>query len=512
MAGFRNLQVKSGSLYDLLVIGGGINGAGIAADASGRGLSVVLIDSGDWGHATSSASTKLIHGGLRYLETWQFRLVRESLHERKTLLHAAPHLVRPLEFHLVHSPEMRPFWMIWLGMKLYDGLAGANVLPKSKTLRFSPQHSPLQPKYKKGFSYADCKVDDARLVLENVIQATSRGAVAASRTRCTGMMPLPDNAGWQVELTCQLSGDKTYVETRCVVNAAGPWADQVDGLANLPESHKTHLRLVKGSHIVVPALYEGEQAYLLQLKDGRIIFTIPYQGRFTLIGTTDEEITGDPADSRVSDAEVSYLCEAVSSYFGQPVSAKDVVWQFAGVRPLEQTADTGENASQASRDYKLELSSSPAPLLSVYGGKLTSYRALADATMTKLENVFPTLGPTWTRDAKLPGAPSNETEMPVIRESLLAALSEVQADIIDRWLGSYGKRAIKLLDYAQSAPGNQLDAGPLMGPGLYKVELDFLLNEEWAETVDDVIWRRTKLGLLWSTEDIHALNDYLLNR
>lgn len=511
MAGFRELQEATGLLTDLLVIGGGINGAGIAADASGRGLSVVLVESGDWGHATSSASTKLIHGGLRYLENWQFRLVRESLHERRTLLQAAPHLVKPLEFHLVHSPEMRPFWMIWLGLKLYDGLAGVSILPRSKTLRFSQQNSPLKPEYKKGFCYADCKVDDARLVLENVMQAASKGAIVSNRVQCSGMTPLPAGKGWEVELTCQKSGETTYIKTRCVVNAAGPWADQVDDLASLADGNKTHLRLVKGSHIVVPALYEGDQAYLLQLKDGRIIFTIPYQDRFTLIGTTDEEISGDPGDAKISDEEVSYLCRAVSDYFVTPLSSSDVIWQFAGVRPLEKSDDSDENASKASRDYKLAFSTSPAPLLSVYGGKLTSYRALAEAAMEKLSGQFSALGPSWTGAAKLPGAPANETELSALHESLAAALPGIEPVILDRWIGTYGKRAGKLLHYAEPTNTQKLDAGPLIGPGLYKAELDFLVNEEWAETADDILWRRTKLGLFWSKDEINSLTGYLAN-
>ena len=512
MAGFRQLvdQIDStGGMSDLLVIGGGINGAGIAADASGRGLSVVLVDSDDWGHATSSASTKLIHGGLRYLENFEFRMVRESLQERRILMHAAPHMVKPLEFHLVHSPEMRPFWMIWLGMKLYDGLAGSSALPASASLRFDTNNSPLKPQYKKGFRYADCRVDDARLVLENVMQASSKGALVASRTKCTRLTPIPGEKGWNAELTCQQSGQTAIIKVRCVVNAAGPWAEQVDGLANLAPVRKTHLRLVKGSHIVVPALYEGEQAYLLQLRDGRIIFTIPYQSRFTMIGTTDEEISGDPGGASISDAEIAYLCDAVAEYFTVKVTPSDVVWQFAGVRPLEQSGPGEESASKASRDYRLSLSLEPAPVLSVYGGKLTSYRALAESAVDKLSKIFPLAGKSWTDKAQLPGAPTDDAALESVRHSILAALPDAEAHLVARWVDSYGVRALTLLDYAVVLEDNRLSPGPLLGPELYEAELNFLLQEEWAETAEDILWRRSKLGLFWSEAEVLALEKYL---
>ncbi|GFZ78035.1 glycerol-3-phosphate dehydrogenase [Pseudohongiella nitratireducens] len=512
MAGFRQLHERFGqedACSDLLVIGGGINGAGIAADASGRGLSVVLVDGDDWGHATSSASTKLIHGGLRYLEQWQFRMVRESLQERRILMEAAPHIVEPLEFHLVHSPEMRPFWMIWLGMKLYDTLAGSSALPASSALRFNHENSALKPQYTKGFSYFDCRVDDARLVLENVKQAQSRGACVASRTKCTGLSALPDGTGWKAELTCQQSGQTSSIKTKCVINATGPWASYIDDMAGLNAEHKARLRLVKGSHIVVPALYEGDQAYLLQLRDGRIIFTIPYQDNFTMIGTTDEEIGGDPGDARISAAEVTYLCEAVSEYFTNAPVASDVVWQFAGVRPLEQSGDGSENASQVSRDYRLSLASTPAPLLSVYGGKLTSYRALAEAAMDTLGDVFPQMTESWTSTASLPGAPKGEGTLVLLKESLQAAFPVIEPGVISRWLANYGAQAVKVMDYASKGSNGLLEAGPLVGPGLYKAELDFLINEEWAETAEDVLWRRSKLGLHWTDTDVLALTEYL---
>lgn len=512
MAGFKQRVrqlAQAGKFSDLLVIGGGINGAGIAADASGRGLSVVLVDSGDWGHATSSASTKLIHGGLRYLEHWQFRLVRESLQERRILMAAAPHIVKPLEFHLVHSPQMRPFWMIWLGMKLYDGLAGRRALPASASLQFHPESSVLKSQYVKGFRYSDCRVDDARLVLENVIQAQSRGACVASRTKCTGLSALPGGEGWEVELTCQQSGETCRIKTRCVVNTAGPWADRVDGMAGIDAKQQVRLRLVKGSHIVVPALYDGEQAYLLQLRDGRVIFTIPYQDQFTLIGTTDEEISGDPGKAEISDAEIAYLCEGVSEYFAHAPAPDDVVWQFAGVRPLEQSGDESESASQASRDYRLSLLSNPAPILSVYGGKLTSYRALAESAMEALAGVFPGLGKPWTGTATLPGAPRHAGELELLRGSVQGAFPTIEPDIIARWFASYGARAVNVMDYAMASQAGQLDPGPLIGPGLYQAELDFLVNEEWVETAEDILWRRSKLGLFWRDNDVLALTCYL---
>src|SRR4051812_36305045 len=392
-----NSQVR-----DLLVIGGGVNGCGIARDATGRGLSVTLAEKGDLAGATSSSSTKLIHGGLRYLEYREFRLVREALIEREVLLRAAPHIVWPLRFVLPHHEGLRPWPVLRLGLFLYDHLGGRRILPPTRglDLRSDPAGAPLKPEYHRAFEYSDCWVEDARLVALNARDAADRGATVLTRTRCVSARR--EGGLWQATLRDEATGAVTEVAARGLVNAGGPWVTEVlGGVAGL--NTPARVRLVKGSHIVTRKLYDHDRCYIFQNADGRICFAIPYEEDFTLIGTTDQEFTGDPADAAISEAETAYLCRAVSDYFRRPVTRADVVWSYAGVRP--QYDDGASRAQEATRDYVLTLDAQQgeAPLLSVFGGKITTYRRLAEAALAKLVPHFPQMRGPWTANARLPG-------------------------------------------------------------------------------------------------------------
>jgi glycerol-3-phosphate dehydrogenase len=386
---------------DLLVVGGGINGAGIARDAAGRGLSVVLCEKGDLAGGTSSASSKLIHGGLRYLEHLEFRLVREALYEREVLLHAAPHIIRPLRFILPHATGLRPAWMLRVGLVLYDRLGGRERLPPSSAvdLRRDPVGAPLKASFTRGFSYADCWVDDARLVVLTAVDARDRGAEVRTRTRCIGARRT--DGMWEAELE-SAGGGRTRLRARALVNAAGPWVDEMLGQIS-GATRKSGLRLVKGSHIVVPRLHDGDQAYILQNRDRRVFFVLPYEDRFSLIGTTEEPYEGDLGAVHISDSETAYLCEAANRYFTRGVSPGDVVWSYAGVRPLYD--DARVSASAITRDYVFDLDwgNGQPPLLSVFGGKITTFRKLAEHALGKLAPHLPHAGPAWTQTAALPG-------------------------------------------------------------------------------------------------------------
>ncbi|OFE11244.1 glycerol-3-phosphate dehydrogenase [Pseudohongiella acticola] len=487
---------------DLLVVGGGINGAGIAADAAGRGLSVLLCEKSDLGGATSSASTKLIHGGLRYLEYYEFRLVRESLAERETLLSSAPHIVWPLRFRLPHQPNQRPAWMIRAGLFLYDYLGKRVTLPASKAIRFG-DNSPLVAGFSKGFEYSDCWVDDARLVVLNAMQARRHGAVIRTRTACNSLSAITDAGGqsaWQATLTETDTGVRHQVSARCVVNAAGPWVSQL-GKKLLPEASTEPVRLVKGSHIVVPRVYDGDEAYMLQHSDGRVIFVIPYENEFSLIGTTEQDFSDDPAEAKISPEEVTYLLDIVNQYFRKGLSEKDVKHHFSGVRPLID--EEVENASKVSRDYTLELDMAPAPLLTVYGGKITTYRRLAEAVLHKLSSVFPDMGDDWTANAQLPGGEFDS------QKSLSAELSAeypwLEPALRERWVRQYGRRVSEILAGAEDMTA----LGACIGPGLYACEVDYLCAQEWARSVDDILWRRTKLGLWFDDAARANLEVYL---
>jgi glycerol-3-phosphate dehydrogenase len=489
-------------VYDLAVIGGGINGCGIAADAAGRGLSVFLCEQHDLAAHTSSASSKLIHGGLRYLEHHEFRLVREALGEREVLLGMAPHLVRPMRFVLPHRAHLRPAWMIRAGLFLYDHLGVRHSLSGSRHLNFGPG-CPLKTDIEEGFEYSDCWVDDARLVLANAMSAREHGAHIHTRTRCIGARRSRDL--WHLQLERE-DGSRLSLRARALVNAAGPWVEQVLHDA-LHQRSARHMRLIQGSHIVVPRLHDGDQAYILQHTDGRIIFVIPYLQRFSLIGTTDREYQGDPAAVRISDEEIDYLLEVVNGYFRKQISRSDIVSHFAGVRPLYD--DASGNPSAITRDYRLDLSTEQgsAPLLSVFGGKLTTYRKLAEAALTQLAPYFPQMGAAWTMHSKLPGAEELDT-VSKLAEALCDAHGWLASDLAERWAASYGTRAWQLVENVHCL----MDLGENFGAGLYAREVDYLCEEEWAVTVEDILWRRTKFGLMLGPMQQQKLARYLTKK
>ncbi|QDQ26651.1 glycerol-3-phosphate dehydrogenase [Chitinimonas arctica] len=486
--------------YDLLVVGGGINGAGIANHAAQAGLNPLLVEQGDLAGATSSASSKLIHGGLRYLEQRQFRLVRESLGEREVLLKMAPHLVRPLSFVLPHHAGLRPAWLIRLGLFCYDHLGGRERLPTSYgiNLRRHAWGEPLQPAFRKGFVYADCWADDARLVLANALQCQELGGTVRTRTR----LELAHREGrqWRAELR-SATGQSEVVYTRALVNAAGPWVEQVLK-QRLRLGARDSVKMVKGSHIVVPALHPGPQAYILQHQDGRIVFVLPYEGRFSLIGTTDIVHDGDPGEVHCSDAEVSYLCELVGQYFQRPPTPEQVVWRFAGVRPLYD--DRSENPSAITRDYTLRLDREGAPVLSVFGGKLTTYRQLARHAMQSLQPYFDRMrlpdNPTTLVGGDLPGG-----DFEAFLQDARLRYGELEPDLLLRLARQFGDRLHKLL----AGVRDTTDLGQHFGAGLYEREVRYLQLEEWAVSAEDILWRRTKRGLHMSAAEQAALVEWM---
>ncbi|MEE8515328.1 MAG: glycerol-3-phosphate dehydrogenase [Alphaproteobacteria bacterium] len=480
---------------DLVVVGGGINGTGIACDAAGKGLSVVLCEQGDLGGATSSASSKLIHGGLRYLEHYAFRLVHEALCEREVLLNKAAHIIRPLSFVLVHDAHMRPAWMIRLGLLLYDTLARRRILSPSRgvDLTAAPEGAPLADGAKRGFIYADAWVDDARLVILNALAAAERGAQVLTRTECTSAKRI--DGAWRVSLRHGPGGESREITARALVNAAGPWVTGMLGRAGAKSVWRQ--RLVKGSHIVVPRLYDGDHAYVLQQPDRRIVFAIPFEEDYTLIGTTDIPFSGDPAEVAISPQETHYLCAAVNTYFRHTLAPDDVVWSYAGVRPLLD--DDEADPAAITRDYMLDVDcpEGAAPLLSVVGGKITTYRVLAEAALGRLRPWFPDMGPSWTATATLPGGDLPAGGAVALAEELIAANPWLPPPLARRYASSYGTRARELL----SGAGEPSDLGTDFGSGLHERELAFLMNTEWAQTVDDVLWRRTKLGLRFTDDE-----------
>ena len=476
--------------YDLLVIGGGINGTGIARDAAGRGLKVLLCEQNDLASGTSSASTKLIHGGLRYLEHYEFRLVREALMEREVLLRAAPHIIWPLSFVLPHDRSQRPTWMIRLGLFLYDHLGGRSRLPSSQAidLRRNDVGEPLSNDFTRAFSYADCWVQDARLVVLNAIDARERGAEILVGTRL--IEATRDANYWTAKLQSDDEAPPREVHARALVNAGGPWVTEViDRIGGI--SRSSALRLIKGSHIVVPRLYDGPQAYIFQNDDRRVIFIIPYEDRFSLIGTTDIAVTGDPAEAEISEAEILYLCRAVNRYLAKPVTPDQVVWTYSGVRPLYD--DSKASASAVTRDYVFDLdkTENAPPLLSIFGGKLTTYRKLAEHA---LEQLLPRLEidrPNWTDSAMLPGGDLPEGSLKAFEQRLQSQHPWLPEALTRRYARTYGTRTERLIGPAQSLE----DLGVHLGDTVYERELDYLCAQEWARTADDVLWRRTKLGL-----------------
>ena len=486
---------------DLFVIGGGINGCGIARDAAGRGFSVFLAEADDLASGTSSASTKLIHGGLRYLEHYEFRLVRESLIEREILWGMAPHIIEPMRFVLPHHKGLRPKWLLRLGLFIYDHLGGRKRLPPTAMcdLTRDPLGRALKPGHETGFEYSDCRVDDSRLVILNARDAAARGATIRTRTKVTGARR--DGEDWLVDTLDMHTGAAETIAARMLINAAGPWVERV-----LPASSDTHaVRLVKGSHIVVRRIYEDERCFFFQNADGRIIFAIPYEGDFTLIGTTDADFSGDPAAVEISEAETDYLIAVANEYFVREIGKEDIVWTYSGVRPLYD--DGASKAQEATRDYVLKLTGEAGEgrLLTVIGGKLTTYRRLAEAALGHVESALGKRGAAWTAGAHLPGGDFAIDGF----DAELAALRERYGFLADgdlrRLLRRYGTEVPDILGPALSLA----DLGRHFGAGLYAAEVDFLVDGEWARTVEDILWRRTKYGLHRDGIDVAALEAYL---
>ncbi len=487
--------------FDLAIIGGGINGAGIARDAAGRGLSVLLIEQNDLASGTSSKSTKLIHGGLRYLEVYAFRLVREALIEREVLIRNAPHLTRPLRFVLPHHSGLRPAWMLRLGLFLYDHLGGRHILPGTEMVDLTHHvvGEPLKRTFRQGFVYSDGWVDDSRLVVLNAVDAAERGAMIRTRTR----LVRADREGSHWQLVLNVRGNREVVTAGALVNAAGPWAPDVAEHL-LRQKPTAHVRLIKGSHIVVPRLYEHDHAYIFQNADGRIVFAIPYERDLTLIGTTDLDFKGDLAAPAASPDEITYLCRAASVYFRHPVSPDQVVHAFAGVRQLYD--DGASRAKDLTREYVLDLQAraGQAPLLTVYGGKITTYRRLAEAALRRLAPYFQ-LGPAWTADAPLPGGefPYDGVEALTARaRGLWPFLTESNAR---RLVRAYGTRVDRILGDARKPE----DLGEWFGDEFSATEVRYLMRHEFAETADDVLWRRSKLGLRVGAEAEAALTRFM---
>ena len=495
----------SDDAHDLLVIGGGINGAGIARDAAGRGLSVLLAERGDLAGHTSSSSTKLIHGGLRYLEYYEFRLVREALAERERLLRLAPHVIWPLRFVLPHDEGLRPAWMLRLGLFLYDHLARLRTLPGSETvdLRASTLGAPLQARLTRGFVYSDCWVEDSRLVVLNAMDARERGAVILTRTGVVAARR--DDGAWTATLRDEATGLERTVRARAVVNAAGPWVSAtLSGTLGL--ARRSAVRLIKGSHIVVPRLFDGEQAYILQQPDKRIVFAIPYECDFTLIGTTDVPYAGEPGPVAISPEETEYLCGCVDRAFTRRIAPADVVWSYSGVRPLYD--DAAENASAVTRDYVLDLDDGGAPVLSVFGGKITTYRRLAEHALERLAPHFPGMGPAWTGEGILPGGDMPGADFDRFLADLKSQKKFLPEETARRLARAYGTRVHDLLGAATS----MADLGEAFDGGLTGAEVDYLRAHEWAVSGEDILWRRSKLGLRTGAASAARLTAYLERR
>ncbi len=500
------MTLPPGELFDIAVIGGGINGCGIARDAAGRGWSTVLFEANDLASATSSASTKLVHGGLRYLEYYEFRLVREALMEREVLWAIAPHIVWPLRFVLPHHRGLRPAWLLRLGLFLYDHLGGRRLLPATRTrrLRHDPAGRMLKPEYTLGFEYSDCWVEDSRMVVLNARDAAGRGASIETRTRCTSAARV--DGVW--ELTAQRAGQEPQVvRARALVNAAGPWVAQV--LQGVIRSNTAgRVRMVKGSHIVVPRLYPEDHSYIFQNADNRIFFVIPYEQDFCLIGTTDLDYQGDPAEVHASPEEIAYLCRGASDYLATPVTPDRVVWTYSGVRPLYD--DGASKAQAATRDYTLELEAPEggAAQLSIFGGKITTYRRLAEAALEKLAPHLPKpqgLPAGWTGRHALPGGDFATDGFEPALAALCARHPFLAEHTLRRLLRAYGTCVSEILDDATSAEA----LGPVIAADLTEAELRYLVRREWAQTAADVVWRRSKLGLRMSRAEIAAVDDAL---
>ena len=493
-------------LYDIAIIGGGVNGCGVARDAAGRGLSVYLCEQGDLASGTSSASTKLLHGGLRYLERHEFRLVREALIEREIVWRMAPHIVRPLRFVLPHSNMTRPRWLLRLGLFLYDHLGGRELLPPTRVLDLSKDEAgqSLKSSFRAdAFEYSDCWIDNSRLVALNARDAADRGATVSTRVKAVAAERRPDR--WSLTMEDQRTGDRATVKARILVNAAGPWVDEV--LSDLHRGPSRDVRLVQGSHIVVRRLYDHERCYILQNPDKRVIFVIPYEDDFTLIGTTDRDYAGDPAKVFASEDEIVYLCEAASRYFAAPIAPRDIVWSYSGVRPLY--ADGADDAQAVTRDYVLEVEDKGgAPLISIFGGKITTYRRVAEQVLDKLAPHLSAEARAvgrWTGKVPLPGGDFPALGFSALVDDLARRYRWLSAEEARRLARNYGTRARRILGEAK----DKSSLGRDFGAGLSEAEVRYLMREEFARGAEDVIWRRSKLGLRLSKEEVAALQTFM---
>ncbi|APE04554.1 glycerol-3-phosphate dehydrogenase [Alteromonas sp. RW2A1] len=491
-------SMQDSSVVDVLVVGGGVNGVGVALDAAGRGLSVTLCENGDLAGATSSSSSKLIHGGLRYLEHYEFRLVKEALAEREVLLQKAPHIMWPLRFRLPHQKHLRPAWMIRIGLFLYDSLAKRNMLPRSKRVKTSSE-SPLVSDISTCFEYSDGWVDDARLVVLNALAAKDQGATIRTRTECISAEK--EAALWKVTLRDH-EGKTFIVKAKSIVNATGPWAVSfLDRLVDVKNPNA--MRMVKGSHFVVPKLYDTDEAYILQNKDGRIVFVIPYEDDFSLVGTTDEDFQGDPLDAAISDDETRYLIDVVNTYFKTKISTEDIVHSYSGVRPLLE--EKNASAQELTRDYKVELKGEVGEpvLLNIFGGKITTYRKLAEHAVDKLVSCFPRAKKAWTREAPLPGGAFSDKAS--LSAELKSSYPWLPESVIQRYVRQYGLLCHKFLTGASGLN----DLGQDFGAQLFEAEIDYLIEHEWALTIEDVLWRRTKHGLRLNDIQKESLSNYI---
>jgi glycerol-3-phosphate dehydrogenase len=494
------MESEMADKVDVFVIGGGVNGCGIARDAVGRGYSVALAEMNDLASGTSSWSSKLIHGGLRYLEHYEFRLVREALGEREILLKAAPHIIWPMRFILPHHKALRPAWLLRLGLYLYDYIGKRKLLPPTKTINLKTDVTGkvLKPLFSKGFEYSDCWVNDARLVVLNAKDAQNRGANIQTRTKVVSATR--QNGEWNIITEQTDTGERNETIAKILINAAGPWVDNVLGHA-IGKNNAKNVRLVQGSHIVVPKLHNHDRAYIFQNADGRIIFALPYEQDYTLIGTTDQDYDGDPADVKITQTEITYLCEAASEYFQKPIVEDDIVWTYSGVRPLY---DDGASAAQeATRDYvlKSEQPEGEAAVINIFGGKITTFRRLAESMLEEIEEIIGPKEPKWTEKASLPGGDFEVHEYDSKVSQLIADYPFLEIAHGERLVRSYGTLAWTLLGDSKTIE----DLGQNMGHSLTERELRYLISDEWALSADDVLWRRTKLGIRFSPAQINEL-------
>ncbi|NKB78274.1 MAG: glycerol-3-phosphate dehydrogenase [Gammaproteobacteria bacterium] len=497
------MQLPSDEVFDILVIGGGINGTGIARDAAGRGFSVCLCEANGLGSGTSSASSKLIHGGLRYLEHYEFRLVREALKEREILLSMAPHIIKPMRFVLPHSKSMRPAWLLRLGLFLYDHLGGLKYLQKSRRINLNHDDAgaPLKPAFHWGFEYSDCWVDDTRLVLLNAIDANDRGATLFTHTKVESARC--EEGIWEIKSRNRITDEIVTQKARVIVNAAGPWVDQVLGEAFGLKNPK-NVRLVRGSHIIVEQLFEHGKPYIFQNADERIIFAIPYLNDYTVIGTTDADQTRMTDSPKMSDDELQYLCDAANEYFTKQITRDDVIWSYAGVRSLYN--DGSGEAKKVTRDYVLKNDeTSGAPLINVFGGKITTYRRLAESVVERIEKILGRRGEAWTSTSSLPGGNFAVGDLSLIINDLKNNFPFVNDSIITRLSTSYGTKAAKVLENAKSAG----DLGEHFGGGLYQKEVEYLVQNEWAINAEDILFRCTRIGVGKSNEISEKVESFL---